>query len=64
MLNPAAHPSPPFFNKIRDLKNLGGTNPAIFIFDPQDVPDRPLLIRNILRIPLQIRRLLRTLGLA
>src|SRR5581483_8023094 len=47
-------PSPsPFLIKIRDLKDLHWRNPSFFIFDPQDVPDRPASIRNILRINLR-----------
>lgn len=50
LLLSAGSTPPPFFGKIRDLKNLDPLIRRIPLFDPQDVPDRPPLIRNILRI--------------
>lgn len=55
---------PPFFDKIRYLKNLGPFDPADSVFDPQDMPDRPPLIRNILRIILRNDLLSEFLGRA
>jgi len=47
-------PSPlPFLRKIRDSKDLQRRNPSFSILNPQDVPDRPCSIRNILRIAFQ-----------